>query len=403
MDKYRKGGNNMANRSRMGSVYQRGGRWWIQYRKDGRTFRESSKSDLNGDAEALLKNRICEIMTGVFAGPKRERITIGELLDDLLLDYKVNGKCWRDFAEPIIRAHLRPYFGAMRAASLTTPHVQKYISERRDRGAANATINRECALLKRAFNIARKQTPPKVAHVPAIPKLEENNVRKGFLEYSEFVALRQALPERIRPILTFAFYTGCRRGEILSLRWSQVDLANRMVRLEPGTTKNRHARELPLAPELFETLAMQKAIRDTYYPNCPWVFFRGGRRVKDFRGAWEAACKVAGLKDDDGKPTRIFHDLRRTGVRNLNRAGVPQHVAMMISGHRTDSIFRRYDIVSHQDLKDAARRLGMFIAEAQASMDAEKGPAKETFSTVLAQSGQNSGMPKTCENAKLLN
>ena len=78
----------------MGSVYQRGGRWWIQYRKNGRTFRESSKSDLKGDAENLLKNRVSQIVSGTFAGPSMERITIGELLDDLEMDYKVNGKSW---------------------------------------------------------------------------------------------------------------------------------------------------------------------------------------------------------------------------------------------------------------------------------------------------------------------
>ena len=386
----------MASRPRMGSVYQRGGRWWIQYRKNGRTFRESSKSDLKGDAENLLKNRVSQIVSGTFAGPSMERITIGELLDDLEMDYKVNGKSWRDFAEPIIRVHLRPQFGKMRATNLTTPDVQKYMSERRKQEAANATINRECALLKRALNLGRMQTPPKVVRLPAIPKLEENNVRKGFLEYSEFVALRQALPEEIRPILTFAFYTGCRRGEILSLRWVQVDLANRIVRLEPGTTKNDHARELPLAPEPYEMLAMQKAIRDTYYQECPWVFFRDGKPIKDLRGAWESACKAVGLADENGKPTRIFHDLRRTGIRNLVRAGVPQHVAMMISGHRTDSVFRRYDIVNQRDLKDAARRLGLFVEEAKANLD------KESISTVLAQSGQTSGMRETHEDAKLL-
>jgi integrase len=274
-----------------------------------------------------------------------------------------HGKSLKDFADPIVRSHLRPYFGRMRATAFTTPDVQEYMEDRRDAGAANATINRECALLRRAFNLGRPQTPPKVRFVPYIPRLKEDNVRKGFLEHSQFVDLRQALPDEIKPVLTFAYYTGCRREEILSLVGSQVDLARRIVRLEPGTTKNDEERNLPLVPELFETLAMQRSIRDVKYPECQWVFFRRGRRIRDFRGAWEIACKTAKLVDAEGNPTRIFHDLRRTGVRNLIRAGIPERVAMVISGHKSRSVFERYNIVSERDLQEAARRLENYISQ----------------------------------------
>lgn len=385
----------MPSRPRIGSIYQRGGRWWIQYRHDGKTIRESSKSELKGDAESLLKQRLAQIMFGAFGGPSLERTKIGELLDDLERDYKTNGKAWKAFADPIVRGHLRPRFGHLRAAKLTTADVQNYISERRSQRAANATINRECSLLKRAFSLGLKQTPPKVSRIPTIPRLDENNVRKGYMEYADFVALRQALPEELRAVLTFAFYTGCRRGEILSLRWAQVDLASRIVRLEPGATKNDHARELPLSPEPYEMLAMQKTIRDTFYRECPWVFFRKGKPITEFRGAWNRACKDAGLVDDDGVPTRIFHDLRRSGIRNLIRAGISQNVAMKISGHRTDSVFRRYDIVTQQDLHDAARQLGLYVEEAQAKL-------KESISTELAQSGPTSGSTQSVDSAKLL-
>ena len=271
----------MGSRPRLGSFYRRRKRlqdgsavtlphWWIKYSDgNGRIFRESSRSSKIQEAEKLLKQRIKQIEESLFAGPKNERILIGELLDDLVLDYRVNGKSLKDFADPIVRCHLRPHFGRMRASTLTTPDVQKYMAERRQAGAANATINRECALLRRAFNLGRRETPPKVRFVPYIPKLKEDNVRKGFLEHAQFVDLRHALPDEIKPILTFAYYTGCRREEILSLAWSQVDLGRKIVRLEPGTTKNDEARNLPLVPELFETLSMQKSIRDVKYAHCP--------------------------------------------------------------------------------------------------------------------------------------
>jgi integrase len=219
------------------------------------------------------------------------------------------------------------------------------------KAACNATINRELALLKHAFYLGWRSTPRKVASVPYIPMLEERNVRKGFFEHHQFLALRSALPEYLRPPLTFAYYTGCRRSEILGLEWSQVDLAERVVRLEPGTTKNDEARNLPLTTELYEVLSMQRSIRDTKFPACPWVFFsESGGKIGRFQRSWRTACKAAALAPAKGEPDRLFHDLRRSGVRNLIRAGVPESVAMRISGHKTRSVFERYNIVSERDL-----------------------------------------------------
>lgn len=139
----------------------------------------------------------------------------------------------------------------------------------------------------------------------------------------------------------------------------QVDLPARIVRLEPGTTKNKEGRIIPLrVSELYEMLAMLRAVRDECFPDSPWVFSRTGQGIKSFRRSWEMACKAAGLWDaTTEKPTRLFHDLRRTGVRNLIRAGVPEKVAMQISGHKTRSVFDRYNIVDERDLNDAMVKL----------------------------------------------
>jgi len=345
-------------RPRFGSIYRRGKTWWIKYYSEGKPFYESSEGEKYSDAEKLLEKRRAEIVNGAHSAADARRIKVGDLLDTVLLDYKLNGQD-HDWAERVIRKHLRPKFGHIRATKLRREAVEQYVVQRREAGAANATINRALALLRRAFSLGKDAG--KIGLVTALPKpLKENNVRKGFLESEHFVELRRALPEAIKPIVTFAYWTGCRKGEILHLQWPHVDLKNRLIRLEPGETKNDEPRIIPLADELYQMLSMQKTVRDQKWPACSWVFFRRGQRVKDFRKAWETACKAAGLIDEAGDPAKLFHDLRRTGVRNLVRAGVPERVAMAISGHKTRSVFDRYNIVSERDLHDAARRLNTF-------------------------------------------
>jgi integrase len=214
-----------------------------------------------------------------------------------------------------------------------------------EKGVSNATINRELSALKRMFNLAARCTPPKVAHVPYIPMLQERNARKGFFEHSEFLSLRDALPSHLQPVVTFAYKTGWRKNEILNLTWEQIDLKDDTVRLETGETKNDEARTVYLDSELHALLKTRKAKRRL---GCPYVFHRNGEKIKYFRKTWLRVCREIGLGD------RIFHDFRRTAVRNMVRAGVPERVAMMVSGHKTRSVFDRYNIVNTDDLKQAA-------------------------------------------------
>ncbi len=124
---------------------------------------------------------------------------------------------------------------------------------------------------------------------------------------------------------------------------------NGKVRLDPGATKNDDARPIPLVPELREMLAMQREKRDAEFPDCAKVFFdQAGAPITGLNTEWARACKAAGLVDAEGNPTKLLHDCRRTGVRNLVRAGVPEKVCMAISGHKTRSIFDRYNIVTTQ-------------------------------------------------------
>jgi len=152
--------------------------------------------------------------------------------------------------------------------------------------------------------------------------LQEHNVRLGFFERAEFLAFLAALPDYLQPVVTFAYFTGWRRGEIAGLKWHQVDLAANTVRIEGDSTKNKKARTIALEGELLDAI----------------------------QGQWDKALKATGLAG------KILHDFRRTAVRNMTRAGVPERMAMMVSEHKTRSVFDRYDIVSDEDLREAARK-----------------------------------------------
>jgi len=340
----------------VGSIYKRGNIYWIKYYRNGRPYRESTKSTKEADAKRLLKRREGEISNGKLPGIYFDRVRFDELAEDFLADYRINNKKSLKRAEASVD-HLSESFSGMRANEITTPRVNAYIEARLSEGAENATINRELAALKRMLNLGAKQTPPKVDKVPFMPTLKENNVRKGFFEHGEFLALRHVLPEHLEGIVTFAYKVGWRHEKIHTLTWRQVDIEQGIVRLEPGEAKNDEARTVYLDEELKDVFREQWYRRKKLEIALPYVFIneKGTDRVKRFDKAWKTACNKASI----GK--RLFHDFRRTAVRNMVRAGVPERVAMMISGHKSRSVFERYNIVNEADLKLAAQRQEAYL------------------------------------------
>jgi integrase len=311
----------------------------------------------------MLRDQLGQRDRGAPVLPDPRRLSLDQLLENLKTEYRLNGRRSLDRADLSCR-HLLRFFAGRPAASVTGVDVAKYADLRLGEGVAPATVNRELSALRRAYRLALRQGV--IATMPAITTLREDNVRTGFLEPDQFTAVCRNLRPTEADCARFMYITGWRsRSEVFPLTWAQVDWAGGFVRLEPGTTKNREGRAFALMPPLRALL--ERCLEHTR--RCeraqgriiPWVFHRGGRPIRSMAKGWRAACKKAGA------PGRLLHDLRRTAVRNLERAGVSRSVAMRMTGHKTESVYRRYAIVVEADLREAGAKLAAVTGNGDSS------------------------------------
>jgi integrase len=345
-----------------GRVFKRGQLFWVQYYFRGKQVREPGGFDGRGaateaEARKKLKARMREIHGERYVGPQVERLAVADVLDS----YKAHLRQKGAKSLESVAAHLKPVehaFSMTRAVDVTTDRIRKYVEERLADKKQPATVNRGLQALRAAFRLAMKEG--RLSRVPYFPMLREDNARAGFFERGEFEAVATNLPALVADIARFAYSSGWRKGEILGLRWEMVDRAAGEVRLR--TSKNGEGRTLPLEiGELRQIVERRWAARECTTPEgvpalSEYVFHVGGRPVVDFKRSWATACKAAGV------PGKLFHDLRRTAVRDLIRGEVHQAVAMQITGHKTDAIFRRYNITSDDDKREALRRLAAYRA-----------------------------------------
>jgi integrase len=347
-----------------GRIFQRSGSpfWWCAYYLRGKQYRESTGE---ADEQKALKYLRCklkevhadQIGAKTFVGPQQRRVTVDILLDALEEDYKLRGK-----DSPQFKAHLRPVrerFGNWQAMAVTSEAVDEFISDLLDEEKRPATVNRSTQLLSQAFKLAIERKH--LTSVPAIRHLSESgNARQGFFADFEFRAVEDNLPVYLKDLARFAYLTGWRKGEIASLRWADVD--GDMIRLRAENSKNGEARSITIDGELADLMQRRKAARRVETKMgvifADLVFHHDGSPIVDMRKAWATACRMAGV------PGKLFHDFRRTAVRNMVRAGVPERVAMTVSGHKTRSIFDRYNIVSERDLREAMQRTQTYLIAA---------------------------------------
>ena len=374
----------MANRREQGqgSMFQYPGckRWVIQYYVDGQRKREATGLTSRQEAQKVLHARLTAVAKG-------EPITIKAVrVDDcyplLLQSAKWIGRPDKVPGLAMRWKHLQPFFGNMLASRITPAVVDQYRRGRTAKGVEQATVDRELTYLRAILRAAYKQCV--LATAPYIPLSGIDNKRTGFASDAELDALRQAAENTgelwLQTVVELASVCGTRRANLLGLTVAQCDFEAGLVRLPK--TKNGHALELPMTVALRSLLVKGCSGKK---PADQVLTRSDGSVVRDPRVAWWALCCSVGLgrwqcrtaKCSHSQVSRFgacpkchavhykyvglhLHDLRRTAVRNLRRAGVSEQVAMTITGHRTAAVFKRYDIVNNDDKRNALAQLSEF-------------------------------------------
>jgi integrase len=341
-----------------GSIFRRprSPYWFIKFWVDGARHRESTETDDRDQALAFLQKRLREATEGRLIAPP-ERVTFEQMHEILLANYKFK----RNKTDPSRHVRrLASSFAGMLGEDITEDRIAEYSRKRLDRdGMTPATLRRELAILKRMLRLASARLP----RVPIVDMPRVDNARQGFFEEEDLQAILPHLPGHARSLVEFLYLTGWRSSEASRLQWSDVDWRRQTVWLRDS--KNREPRIFPFKyhARVEQVLREQRDAVSRWEREhgrlCTSVFHWRGQPLRKLRRSWASACAVAGLKG------KLMHDFRRTAVRNLIRAGVQQAIAMKITGHKTDSIFRRYLIVDEELLAQATGAVAELLGDAR--------------------------------------
>ncbi len=307
---------------------------------------------------------------GLFGWPQQLETKVRVLTQLVVADYKANNYKSLKNAEQL-HTFWNAFAGNMLAETVSATDLRNWATEWRENGLSPARVNRRMSFLLRAYRLGLAGRPPLVTSVPQWTKLKESPPRSGYRSWQEFVKVRALLPPHARIPVTIEYWLGTREGETMSLEWAQVYLdhqkRNVEIRLASETTKTEEERVAVMGGDLYDVLAAWYKQTSDLHPDCRWVCHLNGRKLASIKSSWRTACVKAGLGRFENPKGRfvgnrryrgaLIHDFRRTAVSNMEDAGVPRKVAMAISGHKSDSVYRRYHIVKRSDLVEAGRRL----------------------------------------------
>jgi integrase len=255
---------------------------------------------------------------------------------------------------------LDKFFRRMPITQITATKIKEFIAHQKRQGYAGPTIRRQLNRLRSAFSLAKKDDLLSDNNIPSFNLPEDSKARKGFLDFEDFQKLCDAVPEHIRPTMTFLYFTGCRSGAAKKITWEMVSKDCEEIEIAGEITKNGEPLIVPLAGPLESVGDMLRYMRRVQFRQANELVFC----FRNFRKIWDEACHKLGLGVFN-KTTGHYkglspHDFRRSAARNLIKAGVDRRTAMMITGHKTEEIFERYNIKNTQDVKDALIKVGQF-------------------------------------------
>jgi integrase len=325
-----------------GYIEKRGdGKYLLSYRIPSTDKRIAKTVEAKNDkaASTAMRNWIVELANG---GYRDSKITMNRLFDLYEADLKRQERVSYENVKLKLNKYLRPRLGEREASLVKRSDIAAYTDQRLAEGAENATINRELSYIVRAFTLGIDDEL--ITSRPKVTKLDESdNVRLGFVEHETYEAVLRELPEHQKFLFVCGYHWGMRKGELSKLRceWVRLNEAKPIVKVPGSVTKNGKPRTIPIYGDLVAWFEMAKG-EWAQSPDCPWIFTYRGKRLREPREAFRQAAI------DAGYPELLFHDLRRTAVRNMERAGVPRAEAMQISGHKTEAVYKRYDIASER-------------------------------------------------------
>jgi len=326
--------------------------WWIRYSHRGHEIKESAKTTDEKTAWKKFEQRQKERQRPTFVGPKEEMLVLDDLEAKILAEYERQGRRSAITVKERLKK-VKQFFPFDRLVDIINSGVDRidqYQQARLSEGAARATINRELAYLRHGFKLLFESR--KISEVPVIKLLEGENVREGFLNKADFDKLADSLETQAKDIVIFLYNSGWRSKEAMTLEWRDVDLPGGMIRLRRENNKIKKGRSLPLLGELHAVIERRAQVRRL---DCPFVFHRNGKPIKSFRKTWKTACKAI------GQPNLVPHDMRRSAVRNFRKAGLSETEGMKMSGHKTNSIYKRYDIIDEEDLKESMGKVQDYL------------------------------------------
>jgi len=322
------------------------------YAADGRQIQEAAGSCVKEVAENLLQQRLGERGLGIKPAQDVKTLKYEDLRDSYVEEHSNS----RFASAKSSIEHLNDFFAEMSVLDIDTDTIRAFIKKKREQGLADPSIRRILVNLRSMFNQAKREGKIRHTDVPYFPMPTDSKPRKGFLAPSDFQKLLDQFPANLKPVVKFSYITGCRIGAAKKITWSMVAKDCSEIELPGEITKTGEPLTLPLVGPLAEVATtLKKMFRDESKP----VF-----DVRDLRYSWYKACAASGFGVYDSK-TRVYrglklHDFRRSAARNLIRAGVDRGTAMSITGHKTESVFERYNITDATDRKDALIRVGQY-------------------------------------------